>query len=97
MDNRSCHKTAEVERLIGAAGAAVRYLPAYSPDRNPIERLFGKLKEWLRAAGARTIDGLIDAMGDALRAVGAEDIRGWFGHSGYRAPESTGTVKRKPL
>ena len=47
----SCHKTAEVARLIAAAGAEVRYLPAYSPDLNPIERMFSKLKAWLRSAG----------------------------------------------
>jgi transposase len=82
MDNLSCHKTAEVARLIAAAGAEVRYLPAYSPDLNPIERLFSKLKAYLRSAAARTIDGLIDAMGDALRSVRPGDILGWFRHSG---------------
>ena len=71
MDNLSCHKTAEAERRIAAAGAEVRFLPAYSPDLNPIEQLFSQLKEWLRAMAARTVDGLIDAMGDALRAVSA--------------------------
>jgi transposase len=97
MDNLSCHKTAEVARLIAAAGAEVRYLPAYSPDLNPIERLFSKLKAWLRSAKARTVDGLIEAMGDALRAVRAGDIRGWFTHSGYGAGPSTGTPNRKLL
>jgi hypothetical protein len=67
MDDLSCHKTAEVARLIAAAGAEVRYLPAYSPDLNPIERLFSKLKASLRSAAARTVDELIAAMGDALR------------------------------
>jgi transposase len=97
MDNLSCHKTAEVARLIAAAGAEVRYLPAYSPDLNPIERLFGKLKGWLRSAAARTVGGLIEAMGDALRAIRPSDIIGWFGHSGYRPSVSTDTVKGKPL
>jgi transposase len=97
MDNLACHKTAEVARLIAAAGAEVRYLPAYSPDLNPIERLFSKLKAWLRSAKARTVDGLIEAMGDALRAVRAGDILGWFGHSGYGAGPSTGTPNRKLL
>ena len=69
MDNLSCHKTAEVERLIRSAGAEVRYLPAYSPDLNPIEEMFSKLKAFLRTAAARTVDALIDAMGDALRSV----------------------------
>ena len=89
MDNLACHKTAEVARLIAAAGAGVRYLPAYSPDLNPIERLFSKLKAWLRKAKARTVG--------ALRAVRPGDIVGWFGHSGYRPPGSTARVKGKPL
>jgi transposase len=97
MDNLPCHKSAEVARLIGSAGAEVRSLPAYSPDLNPIERLFSKLKAWLRSAKARTVDGLIEAMGDALRTVRAGDILGWFAHSGYRAVPSTGTPNRKLL
>jgi DDE superfamily endonuclease len=97
MDNLACHKTAEVARLIGLAGAEVRYLPAYSPDLNPIERLFSKLKAWLRSAAARTIDRLIEAMGDALRAVRPGDILGWFRHSGYQAPQSSDTLNKKPL
>ena len=95
MDNLACHKTAEVARLIEAAGARVRYLPAYSPDLNPIERLFSKLKAWLRTAKARTVDGVIHAMGNALRAIRPGDILGWFGHSGYHASGSTARVKRK--
>jgi transposase len=97
MDNLSCHKTAEVARLIGSAGAGVRYLPAYSPGLNPIERLFSKLKAWLRSAAARTVEGLIEAMGDALRAVRPGDILGWFRHSGYRAPQTSDTLIKKPL
>jgi transposase len=84
MDNLSCHKGSAVERLIRAAGAEARYLPAYSPDLNPIEEMFSKVKGLLRTAAARTVDALIAAMGDALRAVRAGDILGWFGHSGYR-------------
>jgi len=95
MDNLSCHKTAEVARLI--AGAEVRYLPAYSPGLNPIERLFSKLKAYLRSAAARTVDALIGAMGDALREVRPGDILGWFGHSGYRTSTSTDTLDRKLL
>jgi transposase len=97
MDNLACHKAAEVGRLIGAAGAEVRYLPAYSPDLNPIERLFSKLKEALRRAAARTVDALIEAMGDALRSVSLSDILGWFGQSGYSPGGSTARVKEKPL
>jgi transposase len=97
MDNLACHKTAEVARLIESAGATVRYLPAYSPDLNPIERLFSKLKAALRSAKARTVDDLIEAMGEALRAVRGGDIRGWFAHSGYPTDSSTVTVNEKPL
>ena len=97
MDNLACHKTAEVARLIVAAGAEVRYLPAYSPDLNPIEKVFSKLKAYLRSAAARTVDGLIAAMGDALRAIRPGDILGWFRHSGYVAPPSSDTVNEKPL
>lgn len=97
LDNLSCHKTAEVARLIAAAGAEVRYLPAYSPDLNPIEELFSKLKAHLRSAGARTVDGLIAAMGDGLRAIRPGDILGWFAHSGYGGISSTDTPNRKLL
>ena len=69
----------------------MRYLPAYSPDLNPIEKMFSKLKAYLRKAAARTVDGLIEAMGDALRSVTHQDIAGWFRSCGYS------TLKRKPL
>ena len=97
MDNLSCHKAAEVTRLIRSAQAEVRYLPAYSPDLNPIEMLFSKLEESLRSAATRTIDGLIIAMGDGLRAIRSSDILGWFGHCGYRFDKSTARLKEKPL
>ena len=97
MDNLSCHKTARVAELIGSAGASVRYLPAYSPDLNPIEELFSKLKEALRSAAARTFDALIEAMGRALRSVTSGNIAGWFSHQGYRPITSTGMVNKKPL
>jgi transposase len=84
MDNLACHKAAAVERLIQATGAAARYLPPYSPDLNPIEELFSKLKECLRSASARTVGALIRAMGAALRSVTPRDILGWFRHCGYR-------------
>ena len=86
-----------VERLIRAAGAEVRYLPAYSPDLNPIEKAFSKLKAYLRSAAVRTVDGLIEAMGDALRAIRPGDILAWFRHSGYGPPRSSDTVNKKPL
>lgn len=97
LDNLACHKTAAVSRLIASAEAEVRYLPAYSPDLNPIEQLFSKLKAWLRSAAARTVGDLIGAMGDGLRTVRPSDIRGWFAHSGYHAPRSSDTFNEKPL
>ena len=84
LDNLSAHKSAEVARLIGSAGATVRYLPAYSPDFNPIEAMFGKLKAFLRSAAARTYDALINAMGEGLKSIQSSDIRAWFAHCGYR-------------
>ena len=96
MDNLACHKTAEVARLVEAAGATVRYLPAYSPDLNPIERLFSKLKAALRQAKARTVEAVIAAMGEALRSIRPGDIRGWFAHSGYPTGPSTVTLNKKP-
>lgn len=83
MDNLACHKTAEVQRLVNSVDAEVWYLPPYSPDLNPIERLFSKLKAALRKAKARTVGVLIDAIGEALRSITPADIRGWFAHSGY--------------
>jgi transposase len=97
MDDPARHETAEVARRIEAAGARVRYLPASSPDLNPIERLFSKLKAWLRSAAARTVEGLIAAMGDAWRAVRPGDILGWFRHSGYKPSPSSDTLNKKPL
>ena len=68
-----------------------------SPDLNPIEKVFSKLKAYLRSAAARTVDGLIAAMGDALRAIRPGDILGWFRHSGYEAPRASDTLNKKPL
>ena len=84
LDNLPSHKSAEVGRLIATAGAEVRYLPAYSPDLNPIEHLFSKLKEALRSAAARTWESLIAAMGDGLRSIRPSDILNWFAHCGYK-------------
>ena len=79
------------------ANVSLVRLPPYSPELNPIERLFSKLKTALRSAAARTVDGLIEAMGEALRSVRPGDIRGWFAHSGYPTAASTVTLNEKPL
>jgi len=84
MDNLGSHKRPPPIAAIEAAGAEVRFLPPYSPDLNPIEKMFSKVKEALRAAAARTVDGLIDAIGTALRSVTDRDILGWFRSCGYR-------------
>lgn len=84
LDNLPAYKHGPATAAIRAAGAEVRFLPPYSPDLNPIEKMFSKVKEALRAAAARTVDGLVDAIGAALRAVTDRDISGWFRSCGYR-------------
>ena len=85
MDNLSSHKGPRVRQLLEARGCELLYLPAYSPDLNPIEEAFAKLKALLRKAGARTREALLEAMGEALDAVTASDVRGFFEHRGHRA------------
>jgi len=85
MDNLTSHKGPRVRELIEGRGCELLFLPPYSPDLNPIEEAFAKLKALLRRAGARTREALIEAMGRALDAVTASDARGFFGHRGYRA------------
>jgi len=84
MDNLSAHKPARVRELIEGKGCELVYLPAYSPDFNPIEEAFSKLKGMLRQAGARTKDALVGALGEALSAISVQDARGYFEHAGYR-------------
>jgi transposase len=83
MDNLSSHKVAGVREAIEAAGAELRYLPAYSPDLNPIEQLFAKLKALLRKAAARTSDTLIAAIADALTKVSARECDNYLANQGY--------------
>ena len=84
MDRLSAHRDPLVRQLIEAAGARLLYLPPCSPDLNPIEEMWSKVKEHLRSAQAITHDDLIAAMGDALRSVTDTDARGYFGHLGCR-------------
>ena len=86
MDNLGAHRPRRVRELIEGAGCELIYLPPYSPDLNPIEEAFSKVKHMLRKIGARSKEALIEAMDRALRAVSAEDVRGFFAHCGYRAP-----------
>ena len=84
MDNLSSHKGPRVRALIEGRGCELMYLPPYSPDLNPIEEAFAKLKALMRKAGARTREALLDAIGQALETVTASDARGFFEHRGYR-------------
>ncbi len=83
LDNLASHKRPRVAELIQAAGAEVWYLPPYSPDLNPIEQMWSKVKQILRSVAARTVDDLINAIGDALEDVTSDDLLGWFTHAGY--------------
>jgi transposase len=85
MDNLSAHKGGRVKEIIEGRGCELLYLPPYSPDLNPIEQAFSKVKGLLRKAEARTRESLIEAMGLALSAVSRRDVRGFFGHCGYRS------------
>jgi transposase len=84
MDNLSAHKGERVRELIEARGCELLYLPPYSPDFNPIEQAFSKLKSYLRAACARTRDTLMEVIGEALSTITVSDAEGFFEHCGYR-------------
>ena len=86
MDNLSAHKGERIRKLIEDRVCELLYLPPYSPDINPIEQAFSKLKGLLRGAGVRTREALIEAMGTALPEISARDASGFFRHCGYRAP-----------
>ena len=83
MDNLRPHKVAGIREAIRAAGASVLYLPSYSPDFNPIEHLFAKLKELLRKAAARTKEALWDAIGRHLDDFTPEECQNYLAHCGY--------------
>ncbi len=83
MDNLSAHKNQAVKDAIAAAGLGLRYLPRYSPDLSPIELCWSKIKTALRAAAARTVEGLGAALDAAAAEVTADDAANWFGHGGY--------------
>jgi transposase len=84
MDNLGAHKGGRVRELLEGRGCELLYLPTYSPELNPIEQAFSKLKGLLRGAEARSRAALIEAMGRALGTVTATDARGFFRHCGYR-------------
>ena len=85
VDNLSAHKGSRIrEQLLEERGCELLYLPPYSPDLNPIEEAFSKIKGILRKVGARSRESLIEAMGRALDAITPRDARGFFEHCGYR-------------
>jgi len=83
LDNLSTHKIPSVRRLLSAGGVEVRYLPPYSPDLNPMEQAFAKLKAHLRQAAARTLEDLTGAVARALDTFSAQHCRGFFHHAQY--------------
>ena len=83
LDNLGAHKSERVRELIEGRGCQLLFLPPYSPDFNPIEEAFSKIKGALRKAQARTREVLIEALGVAISAVTTRDARGFFEHGGY--------------
>jgi len=83
MDNSSAHKAKGVLDSITERGVITLFLPTYSPDFNPIEMLWSKMKAFLRKMKARTYDSLIDAINLALKYISPDDIAAWFKHDGY--------------
>jgi transposase len=83
MDNLPSHKSADVKQAIEAAGATLCYLPPYSPDLNPIEQAFAKIKALLRKAAARTLETLWRAIADCLNAFSADECAAYLTNSGY--------------
>jgi transposase len=83
MDNLAAHKVAGVRERIEATGASLVYLPPYSPDFNPIEQAWSKVKQRLRSAKARTLEALEPALAEALAAVTPQNASAWFFHCGY--------------
>ena len=83
MDNLSAHKVAGVRQRIEATGARLMYLPPYSPDLNPIEQAWSKVKQILRSLKARTLEALETAVAEALRSITPANAMAWFSHCGY--------------
>jgi transposase len=88
LDNLSVHRHTDVRPLVEAAGCHLRYLPAYSPDFNPIELAFSKLKTHLRGIAARSFEPLLTAIGVGLDRMTAADIRGYYHHCGFSLPDA---------
>jgi transposase len=87
MDNLQVHKSKRVKELIEGCGCSLMFLPSYSPDFNPIEEAFSKVKALLRKAKARSFEALVEATGGALSLVNERDSLGFFAHCGYAVPQ----------
>ena len=83
LDKLATHKLAEVAELVSAVGARLEFLPPYSPDFNPIEKCWSKIKTYLRKAKARTYEGLVNALKEALATITEADLRAWIEFCGY--------------
>jgi len=83
MDNLSSHKNIDAQKIIEARGAKILFLPAYSPDLNPIEKFFSKLKAHLRKAAARTLDSILSSISNILNSLSQEECSNYFRHAGY--------------
>jgi transposase len=92
LANLSVHRSAAARMAIEAAGCALWFLPTYSPDLNPIEAAFAKIKQLLRRTAARSYEALVAATKPALDAVTARDVAGFFRHAGYLPPQNTGQL-----
>jgi transposase len=84
LDGLGAHRPKKIRELVEARGADLVFLPSYSPELNPIEEAFSKVKALVRKEGARLSEALVEAIGRALAAVTPEDAAGWFAHAGYR-------------
>jgi transposase len=83
MDNLGSHKSVALRRIIKAAGARLWYLPPYSPDLNPIEQTFAKIKHWMRTAQKRTIDDISRHLGDLIHTIKPDECKNYFANAGY--------------
>jgi transposase len=88
IDNLGSHKSKAVRHAIRAAGAKLFFLPKYSPDLNPIEKFFAKLKHWLRKAARRTVDAVYDAVAEILPLTSPDECSNYFAQAGYAKPQT---------
>ena len=83
MDNLGSHKSADLRNMIRAAGARLWYLPPYSPDLNPIEQAFAKIKHWMRLAQKRTVDDVWQHIGSLVATIQPNECNNYFANAGY--------------